>query len=277
MIKTTALFSAIALIESIAAIAGPGKDSKRVSVTDVWTCPMKGGVVQDHTDKGVSFTNKSGTYTVHFCCARCPDDFAKLSPKEKTAKIAAAVKNEMETKKDRKEPSMNESLSINGVVLTAAEVQAIEKKYGVQLVAGKYWYDRNCGAWGIEGGPTVGFVMPGISVGGPLRADASGGNTNVFINGRELHYLDVLGLQQLGQVLPGRYWVDARWNCGYEGGQALFNIALLMSARSSASKGGTWSSTTKHFSNNTTVGGDGGSFMYVSGKDHHGNSYSYFP
>ena len=172
---------------------------------------------------------------------------------------------------------MNGSLSINGTVLTAAEIQAIEQQYGVKLTEGQYWYDRNCGAWGIEGGPTLGFVMPGISVGGPLRADSSGGNTNVFINGRELHFLDVLGLQQLGPVLPGRYWVDAYWNCGYEGGPALFNLAQLMQVRSSGNQGGAWSHSTKHFTNNTTVGGDGAGFMYVSGKDHNGNSYTYFP
>jgi len=172
---------------------------------------------------------------------------------------------------------MHGSISINGTVLTTTEIQAIEQQYGVQLAEGQYWYDRNCGAWGIEGGPTLGFVMPGISVGGPLRANSSGGNTNVFINGRELHYQDVLGLQQLGPVLPGRYWVDAYWNCGYEGGPALFNLALLMRARSSGNQGGPWSYTTKHFTNNTTVGGDGAGFMYVSGKDHHGDSYSYFP
>ena len=124
----------------------------------------------------------------------------------------------------------------------------------------------------------MGFVIPGIAVGGSLSANASGGNTNVFINGRELHPLDVLGLQQLGPVLPGRYWVDAQWNCGYEGGPALFNLAFLMRARSGGgNRGGAWSHTTSHFTDNMTVGGDGQGFMYFSGKDHHGDSYSYFP
>lgn len=172
---------------------------------------------------------------------------------------------------------MHGSISINGTVLTTTEIHAIEQQYRVQLTEGQYWYDLNCGAWGIQGGPTLGFVMPGISVGSPLHANSSGGNTNVFINGRELHHQDVLGLQQLGPVLPGRYWVDAYWNCGYEGGPALFNLALLMRARSSGNNGGPWSSTTKHFTNNTTVGGDGAGFMYISGKDHNGNAYSYFP
>lgn len=174
------------------------------------------------------------------------------------------------------EKSAHKEVVINHTPLTAAEISAIEQQYGVILVEGRYWYDRACGAWGIEGGPTLGFVMPGLQVGGALRADASGGNTQVFINGRELHYLDVMGLQQLGPVLPGRYWVDAFWNCGYEGGPPLFNLAQLMRARSGG-QGGAWSHTTKGFTDNTTVGGDGQGFMYVAGKDHHGNSYTYFP
>lgn len=54
---------------------------------------------------------------------------------------------------------MHTSLSINGTVLTVAEIQAIEQQHGVQLAEGQYWYDQNCGAWGIEGGSTLGFVI----------------------------------------------------------------------------------------------------------------------
>lgn len=165
---------------------------------------------------------------------------------------------------------------VNRKPLTPAEISAIEQQYGVRLVAGKYWYDRACGAWGVDGGPALGFVMPGLPLGGPLCADCSNGHTGVFINGRELHGQDVIGLQQFVPVLPGRYWVDALWNCGYEGGPGLFNLAQLMRMRLAANRG-SWSHTTKGFIENTTVGGDGDGFMYVSGKDHHGNSHSYFP
>lgn len=173
------------------------------------------------------------------------------------------------------ENSAHKEVVVNHTPLTAAEISAIEQQYGVRLVEGQYWYDRACGAWGIAGGPTLGFVMPGLQVGGALRADSSSGNTHVFINGRELHYFDVVGLQQFVPVQAGRYWVDAFWNCGYEGGPALFNLAQLMRARSGGR--GAWSHTTKGFTDNTTVGGDGKGFMYVAGKDHHGNSYTYFP
>ena len=172
------------------------------------------------------------------------------------------------------ESSAENEVVVNRVALTVAEISAIEQQYGVRLVAGRYWYDRACGAWGVEGGPALGFVMPGLQVGGPLRADASSGATHVFINGREIHRIDVQGLQQFVPVQAGRYWVDAYWNCGYEGGPGLFNLAQLIRARSG---GGPWSHTTRGFAHNTTVGGDGQDFMYVAGKDHHGNSYTYFP
>lgn len=178
-------------------------------------------------------------------------------------------------KEGMNEKSDTKQIVVNRKPLTATEITSIEQQYGVVLVEGEYWYDRECGAWGIEGGPTLGFVMPGLQVGGALRADSSGGNTQVFINGRELHLIDVMGLQQFLPVQIGRYWVDAFWNCGYEGGPALFNLAQLMRARSAAH--GAWSHTTKGFTDNTTVGGDGNGFMYVAGKDHHGNSYTYFP
>jgi len=99
MKKITALFSAIALVASVAAIAGPGKEKKP---TDVWTCPIQGAAVKDHTAKGVTYKTAKGTYNVHFCCAGCPEEFAKLSAKDKDAKIAAALKKDAAAKKGEK-------------------------------------------------------------------------------------------------------------------------------------------------------------------------------
>ena len=102
MKKITAIFSALALVASVAAIAGPGKDKKVAKTTEVWTCPIQGAAVKDHAAKGVAYKNKSGSYNVHFCCAGCPEEFAKLSPKEKDAKIVAALKKDAESKKTTK-------------------------------------------------------------------------------------------------------------------------------------------------------------------------------
>jgi hypothetical protein len=127
-------------------------------------------------------------------------------------------------------------VTFNRVRLTDQELTALERRYLISIRDGAYWYDKMTGAWGIEGGPTLGIGHAGLNLGGPLRADASNGKTKVFINGRELHYIDVLGLSQLGPVVPGRYWVDAWGNCGYEGGPPLFNLLQIARAKGSSQR-----------------------------------------
>lgn len=152
---------------------------------------------------------------------------------------------------------------INRVRLTEETIQALELYYQVRAQEGSYWYDPACGAWGFEGGPTVGFIMPGLNLGGPLRPDASRGNTHVYVNGRELHVQDVFALRQIvGTVLPGRYWLDAYGNVGYEGGPAILNLAVL------AQRSGAGSGNTFYRSGNTDIGaGSSGGTSYVMGKD----------
>jgi hypothetical protein len=125
---------------------------------------------------------------------------------------------------------------VNAVRLPDAEVQGLERQYRISLADGDYWYDKRSGAWGMRRGPTVGFTVPGLQLGGQLRADASAGNTGVFINGRELHQNDVIALMQLGPVYQGRYWVDGQGYFGVEGGPALGNLWLL--ARAAQRSGG---------------------------------------
>ncbi len=119
---------------------------------------------------------------------------------------------------------------VNGVRLRDGEVDELERMAGAKrtpLRDGTYWYDPISGAWGAQGGPTLGFRRAGLEVGGPLRASASNGHTGVFVNGRELHRLDVLALERLGRVRLGRYWLDALGNFGREGGRTLGNLAGL--------------------------------------------------
>src|SRR3982751_944680 len=93
------------------------------------------------------------------------------------------------------------------------------------------------GAWGMHGGPTAGFTLAGLDLGGPLKADASAGNTGVFLNGRQLHQYDVLALMQLTPVYQGRFWMDAMGNVGVEGQPAVINLWVLASQRSGGSGG----------------------------------------
>jgi hypothetical protein len=144
----------------------------------------------------------------------------------------------------------------NKRLLGASELATLERlERGVgRLDDGAYWYDPRTGASGRWGGPALAFLPPGLELGGPLPADASGGGqgtlTGVFVNGRELHPLDVLGLQQLiGQVWPGRWWVDAQGNYGLEGGPPLGNLVLLARARQSS--GGGRQAWSKHYEGTT--------------------------
>ena len=121
---------------------------------------------------------------------------------------------------------------INEQELTPQQVQALRVTYGVTGQPGHFWYDRMNGSWGFQGGPAAGIIMPGLNLGGPLRADASNGDTGVFINGRQLHRIDVQRLMQLGPVYQGRYWMDAQGNVGLEGGPPLINIWAAAAARS---------------------------------------------
>src|SRR6476660_6044575 len=57
---------------------------------------------------------------------------------------------------------------INGARISDEDLNAIAARWNVRVGDGDYWYDRRCGAWGITGGPTVGFVLPNIAIGGEL-------------------------------------------------------------------------------------------------------------
>jgi hypothetical protein len=71
-----------------------------------------------------------------------------------------------------------------------------------------------------------------LQLGGPLKADASKGNTGVFINGRQLPVVEVTYLQQLGTVYKGRYWMNAQGVGGIEGGPAIFDLGAAARQRS---------------------------------------------
>lgn len=127
---------------------------------------------------------------------------------------------------------------INNQVVTAEQIKDLQARLGipenaqVQIPAGRYWYDRVSGLWGMEGGPTVGQILPELELGGALRPDASGASgTGVFINGREIHLQEYLYLQQVfGYVNPGRYWLNYFGVGGYEGYPAMFDLRAAASA-----------------------------------------------
>ncbi len=150
---------------------------------------------------------------------------------------------------------------INDVRLTDEFIKTLEFDYHTHIADGMYWYDRITGAWGMQGGATLGFILPGLDLGGGLlKANASNGNTGVFVNGRQLHWLDVVGLQALlGVVWPGRFWVDAQGNYGFEGGMIIGNLWALARQRvvPGTQSGGPWAT----YAGGGMVCGDGQGFL----------------
>jgi len=150
---------------------------------------------------------------------------------------------------------------VNGRELSTNQAQQLVALYHSQLIRGRYWYDARSGAWGLEGRETAGFLMPGYDF-GPIAENASNGHTGVFINGRQLPYVEVAQLQAMfGAVYPGRWWLDARGFFGVEGNPLpLGNLVAAIQSRRAASgraRGDNfWCST-------TACGNDNGSSGYV--------------
>ena len=106
---------------------------------------------------------------------------------------------------------------INNQKLTPQQIDELASSYGASPLPGKYWYDSLSGSYGIWHGPSLGVILPGHDF-GPLPEDASNGDTNLFINGRQLPEADALFLEWIFAVprQPGKYWQDALGNIGYE-------------------------------------------------------------
>lgn len=122
----------------------------------------------------------------------------------------------------------------------------------------------------------MGAIYPGLSLGGgQLAPDASGRNTTgCFINGRQLHALDVMRLQAMGvMTLPGHWWLDGNGSYGMAGNP--FPLGNLRLQAMATAPGGRWGGQANSWSTNMgSYGGtDGQGFIYVGETGPNGFSY----
>lgn len=162
---------------------------------------------------------------------------------------------------------------VNGVEIPDAEMAALERKYHQRIPPGDYWYDKRCGAWGMQGGPTLGLTVAGINIGGPMRRDASNGHTGVIVNGRELHLIDVLSLERAGiQAVRGKWWVNANGDFGLEGNPfPLGNLVRIANQTSGKRYGSTYSEAA-----GGSVASDGQGGFISSFRDGHGGYIGHY-
>ncbi len=134
--------------------------------------------------------------------------------------------------------AQGQAVFFNGAALPPAAIAQLQAA-GLPLQAGRHWYDPVSGWWGRQGGPAAGQLPPGLPLGGALRADASGGGTGTYINGRELHPVEVQQLTMLfnAPVPRLRFWMNAQGIGGPEGGPATFSLQAAAQARQQATAG----------------------------------------
>lgn len=149
---------------------------------------------------------------------------------------------------------------VNGRELTQKQIVGITLTYHYAPIPGRYWYDSRSGAWGLEGREAVGFLLPGHNL-GPLPANASNGNTGVFINGRQINLVEAMWIRQsFGAVYRGRWWLDGRTGYyGLEGNpMPLGNARAALQAKRGGQKGDNF------WCSRTACGNDDGHTGYVN-------------
>ncbi len=156
-------------------------------------------------------------------------------------------------------------VSFNGVTITDDQVRGVELIAGKQFSTGAYWYDKVSGLWGRQGGRPQGRLQPGLELGGPLRQDASGGGTSVFINGRCLGWWELLRIRGFTTFPAGRYWLDASDNFGMEGQPTPMGNLRVLAAQ--ANRAVMYSIAASAIANMASGAGQGGRSAFGHGKN----------
>ena len=204
-------------------------------------------------------------FLLAFTITACSKDDDK---KQSTFEEESALEEKFEeTSTIQPLPEQKTEVFINQRELSQEQIQELTNTYRRPSLPGNYWYDSVSGFYGIWHGSTLGVILPGHDF-GPLPADASNGDTNIFFNGRELPEADVVALELLFGIPRnpegGRLWIDSQGNIGIEGSQIpLANLYLAYQQRAgqlgrAGSRDNYWAA------NFGSYGNEQGGFGYVT-------------
>lgn len=104
----------------------------------------------------------------------------------------------------------NATVTVNGHLISDRLIKKAEKLAG-PIQPGHYWYDFRAGFWGAIGGPCLGIIPPFIEeFNYPMPEHCAGGNTSIFVNGRELNHkdLNLLGSRGLPRDSDRSYIIE---------------------------------------------------------------------